>query len=165
MPLKRKALQLNYWRPGDGAQQDRDFVAYGIPYTDSHSEQVGITKRYALPGPQVIALQVNEVAGREVPVTQVDAEFNLEDFSSPVVSSLDDGKLTESLVNALNLYGFKASDSTAVTQVIDSSMWQFELDVEGKKQKWVLKLEPQHWEQDGKGIRFLKSLDHLWIYQ
>jgi hypothetical protein len=63
------------------------------------------------------------------------------------------------------LYGFKASDSTAVTQIIDSSMWQFELDVEGKKQKWVLKLEPQHWERDGKGIRFLKSLDHLWIYQ
>jgi len=163
--VKRKALQLNYWRPGDGAQQDRDFVAYGIPYTDSHAEQVDITKRYALPGPQVIALQVNEVAGREVPVTQVDAEFNLEDFSSPVVSSLDDGKLTEALVNALNLYGFKASDSTAVTQIIDSSMWQFELDVEGKKQKWVLKLEPQHWERDGKGIRFLKSLDHLWIYQ
>jgi hypothetical protein len=44
-------------------------------------------------------------------------------------------------------------------------MWQFELDSDGKKQKWVLKLEPQHWEQDGKGIRFLKSLDHLWIYQ
>lgn len=163
--VKRKALQLNYWRPGDGAQQERDFVAYGIPYTDSYEEQIGITKRYALPGPQVIAFQVNELAGREVPVTQVDAELNPEDFASPVVSSLDDGKLTESLVNALNLYGFKASDSTAVTQVIDSSMWQFELDGEGKKQKWVLKLEPQHWEQNGKGIRFLKSLDHLWIYQ
>ncbi|MFN6207434.1 MAG: hypothetical protein ACK49R_13430 [Planctomycetota bacterium] len=160
-----KMLQLNYWRPGDGAQQDRDFVSYGIPYTDGHAEQVAITKRYALPGPQILAYQVNELADREVHVTEVDAEVDVTDFSSPVVAALDDGKLPESLINNLKLFGYQVSDSTAVTQVIDSSMWQFQVDVEGKKQKWVLKFEPQYWEQDGKAIRFLKSLDHLWIYQ
>ncbi len=160
-----KILQLNYWRPGDGAQQERDFVAYGIPYTDSFREQVGITKRYELPGPQVLAFQVNELAGREVHITEIDAEVNLDDFSSPVVASLDDGKLPESLINNLKLYGYEVSESTPVTQVIDSTMWQFQLDVDGKKQKWVLKLEPQFWEPQGKGIRFLKTLDHLWIYR
>jgi hypothetical protein len=26
-------------------------------------------------------------------------------------------------------------------------------------------LEPQYWEKDFEGIRFIKSLDYLWIYR
>lgn len=163
--VANKILQLNYWRPGDGAEQERDFVSFGIPYTDNHAEQVAIARRYALPGPEIIAYQVNELASREVHVTEVDAEVKVDDFSSTVVAALDDGKLPETLINNLKLYGYQVSDSIPVTQIIDSSMWQFQLDADGKKQKWVLKFEPQYWEQDGKGIRFLKSLDHLWIYR
>jgi hypothetical protein len=163
--LIHKTLQLNYWRPGDSAEQEKDFVDFGIPLVDRPEEQIAITRRYDLPGPQIRAFVVNELAVREIAVTEIDAGVDLDDFSSPVTKELDQGKLPESMVSALQISGTNVNSDTAVTTVIPSSMWQFQLDVDGKPQKWVLKFEPQYWEKQGKGIRFIKSLDHLWIYR
>ena len=163
--LVHKTLQLNYWRPGDSAEQEKDFVDAGIPLVDLPEQQIAITRRYDLPGPQIRAFVVSELAAREIGITEIDAGVDLDDFSSPVTKELDQGKLSESLISALQLTGTNVNSDTAVTTVISSSMWQFQMDVDGKPQKWVLKFEPQYWEKQGKGIRFIKSLDHLWIYR
>lgn len=163
--VRNKTLQLNYWRPGDSAEQERDFVSFGVPLVDSPDEQIAITRRYQLPGPQIRAYVINELAQREVPVAEIDAGVSLEDFSSPATAELNGGTLPSALVEALRIYGYQIPENTPVETVIESSMWQFKLESGENTQRWVLKFEPQYWEKKGRGIRFIKSLDHLWIYR
>lgn len=47
-PYRRKALSLNFYRPGDAMEQTEDRVRFGVPAFDDPEEQAYILKQYGL---------------------------------------------------------------------------------------------------------------------
>ena len=157
----RKTLQLNFWRPGDNLEEAKDRVQYGIPLVDDPKEQVLITRRYNLPGPVLRAYENDPTADRNVLIMETDALVNLKDFRSALVPILNKGNLPESVALAFTEAGYKVGPDVGVVPLIEGSKWGFKLggsDIE-------LVLEPQFWAPDFEGIRFIKSLDFMWIYR
>lgn len=157
---KLKTLQLNFYRPGDTVGQAEDWVDFGIPLVDNPVEQATICKRYHLPGPVIRGYFANQVAKRNVLVLESDAKVNLNDFKSTLTPTLDQGKLPTEIADAFAEAGIDASGAT-LTTVAQGKRWTFKLG----NDEYVLALEPQFWESDFGGIRFIKSLDHIWIYR
>ena len=160
-PSKLKTLQLNFWRPGDMVAEQNDRVAFGIPLVDDPRQQVLITQRYDLPGPVIRGYVVNKVAKRNVMVLEADAKVNLKDFKSALTPTLDQGKLPPSIAQAFAQAGVTVDKTAALSTVIQGEKWAFKQG----EDEYVLTLEPQFWEPDFVGIRFIKSLDHMWIYR
>jgi len=162
-PNRIKTLQLNFWRPGDIFSEEIDRIQYGIPLVDSPQEQIMITKRYDLPGPLLRGYHVNaDAADLNVLITEVDAEVSLETFQSALAPVLDGGKIPTKVVQAFAKAGYPIDDQPALTTVVPGKRWTFSSGDE----RFILSLEPQYWERkDDKSIRFIKSLDYLWIYR
>ncbi len=157
----RKTLQMNYWRPGDDFEEDKDRIKYGIPLVDDPEEQVLITRRYNLPGPVIRAYERDRTADRKVLIMEMDAMVNLEDFKSALTPTLDAGSLPESMSQAFAEAGISVNRDVGVDTLIEGKKWLFKLG----KSDIELDLEPQYWEPDFEGIRFIKSLDFMWIYR
>jgi hypothetical protein len=165
LSLKSKTLQINFWRPGDRTRQILDKVRYGIPLVDNPVEQTQICRHYQLPGPQVRAYLYQPVGNRESLVAALDAEVNLDDFSSPITAELDEGTFPESLRAAIAQSGYDLGGSITVKPLVKGLQWEFETELNGETRRFVLRFEPQFWEKKDEGIRFIKSLDYLWIYR
>ena len=165
--IRHKVLQLNFWRPGDDNPSDesRDPVRYGIPLVDTFSEQVRITKYYDLPGPQFRVYELNEKQDQNFFIAKANAEINESDFSSPEVPKLNAGKMLGSIVKTMAASGVTVPGNTAVTTKVDNAIWRFQANVGGTPKTFEIRFEPQYWEKYGKGIRFIKSLDYLWLYR
>jgi hypothetical protein len=163
--FRRKILQLNFWRPGDAVEQDRDDVHYGIPLVDDFKQQIEICKRYDLPGPVIRGYVVSEKANQDILVAEVDAKVSLADLQSQLTPVLDGGKLPPELHQAFLDSGVQLPEALSVVKLIAGQKWQFNADIGGVSQEFLLQVEPQYWEPAGKKIRFIKSLDHLWIYR
>ena len=162
MAIKRRILQLNFWRPGDSVDEVSDRVTYGIPLVDAPKEQIEICRRYNLAGPVIKGFYRNPTAQQDVLVAEADAQIDLESLKSPIIPELDSGKLPKALVDKFALAGFDIPDGTAVTQLIERKKWTFEVNGE----QFVLLLDPLFWEPKvNGGIRFIKSLDYMWIYR
>ena len=160
-PSKMKTLQLNFWRPGDVIAEKRDRVKYGIPLVDEAPEQINICKRYRLPGPVFKVYEKNKLAERNLLVAEIDGQINFKDLDSGLVPPLDDGKLPKEIFAAISQSGFKIDQNVAVKTEIPKAKWNFS---DGGRD-FVIELQPQFWEPDFGKIRFIKSLDHLWIYR
>jgi hypothetical protein len=159
--FKRKTLQLNFWRPGDAIEEEKDNIQYGIPLVDDAKEQVLITRRYALPGPVIRGFEVNREANRRVPVIEADAMVNLKDFKSALTPILDKGNLPSAITDAFAESGITVNRDIGVDRLIEGKKWAFSQ----AGTQYELVLEPQYWEPDFEGIRFIKSLDFMWIYR
>lgn len=167
--FKRKTLQLNFWRPGDIVMQHDDRVRYGIPLVDDVSRQIRICERYHLPGPIIRGYEVSEQANQNVLVAEVDAETSLVNLKSNLIEQLDAGKTRgipwskapEQLRKAFGDAGISIPDKTKVAQVIEGKKWSLKFD----ETEYVISVEPQFWEPQFGGIRFIKSLDHAWVYR
>lgn len=159
--LKQKTLQLNFWRPGDTVSEAEDEVDYGIPLVDDPRRQVLITQRYALPGPVLRVYHESPTANRSVLVAEADGQVSLETFESEVTPTLDQGELPEPVATAIEASGLEIPGNVALKTLIPGQKWSMKMD----EQAYTLALEPQYWEPDFGKIRFIKSLDHLWIYR
>ena len=157
---KLKTLQLNFYRPGDTVGQQEDQVDFGIPLVDNPAKQAEITRRYNLPGPIIRGYEVNKVARRNILILEADAKVNMEDFRSTLTPTMDQGKLPTEIVDAFANAGVDAAN-VALTTVSEGNRWTFK---QGDTE-YVLALEPQFWARDFEGIKFIKSLDHIWIYR
>ena len=160
-PSKLKTLQLNFWRPGDTFAEERDFVQYGIPLVDDPKKQALICERYNLPGPIIRGYHVNQQAKREVLVVEADAQVDLKNFESALAPTLDKGKLPPEIAKAFSDAGIAIDNGAAVTTTIPGNKWSMNQN----GQEYILNLEPQFWEPDFGKIRFIKSLDYIWIYR
>ena len=159
---KDKVLQLNFWRAGDSVYEVADSIRYGIPLVDNPVRQVEITRRYDLPGPIIRGYLVSQKADRNVLVMEADAGFNLTDFKSDLIPQLDGGQLPESLSKAFAASGISIPTDVPVATAVQGLRWS----LQAGDREYVLSLEPQYWEPAvNGGIRFIKSLDHLWIYR
>ena len=47
-PYRRKALQLNFYRPGDTMRQTEDLIRFGVPAFENETEQAYILQQYGL---------------------------------------------------------------------------------------------------------------------
>jgi hypothetical protein len=159
--FKRKTLQLNFWRPGDDFEEDKDRVDFGIPLVDDPKEQVLITRRYALPGPVIRAYEKDRTADRKVLIMETDAMVNMKDFKSALAPTLGKGNLPQAVADAFAEAGISVSRDVGVDTLIEGKKWAFKVG----KSDIELVLEPQYWEADFEGIRFIKSLDSMWIYR
>ena len=159
--FKRKTLQLNFYRPGDNIEEDKDPLTYGIPLVDNPSEQIRITRRYALPGPVLRAYEKDMDADRKVLIMETDAKVDMKEFKSALVPELDQGKLPESVAQAFADSGITVDVAGGVDTLIEGKKWGLK---QGDKVIELI-LEPQFWEPDFEGIRFIKSLDFMWIYR
>lgn len=163
--LRRKVLQLNFYRPGDSVRQTRDKVSFGVPLVLEHGEQIEICKRYFLPGPQIHAVWYDGNHGNEILMAEIDAEVSLTDFTSPVTAQLDGGELPENLSMALDSVGLAVAPGAPVRTIVQGGMWQIAADRDGTSLTIDLKLRPQYWEKKDRGIRFIRTIDYLWVYQ
>ncbi|MFK7768810.1 MAG: hypothetical protein AB8B55_16440 [Mariniblastus sp.] len=160
-PSKLKTLQLNFWRAGDSVAEERDDIAFGIPFVDDSRRQVLICKQYNLPGPIFRVYHANKDARRDVLVAEADGQVSLKDFKSALAPTLDQGKLPNELAKAIANSGVQVDPGAALTTVLEGKKWTFQ---EGSENYTII-LEPQFWEADFEGIRFIKSLDYMWIYR
>ena len=156
-----KTLQLNFWRPGDAVGQQRDQLIYGIPLVDNANEQIRICRFYELPGPLLRTYLDRQDVKRKVLIGEIDAKVNLETFKSKLTDELDAGNLPGDLTNPITKVGINLPAGAALTTVIPGRKWTF---ADGA-QNYVVQLEPQFWEPDFGQIRFIKTLDYLWIYR
>ncbi len=163
--FENKTLQLNFYRPGDGIDQADDQIQYGIPLTDDPREQMEIARRYHLPGPVILGEVRDADSLRTKLIFETDAGLN-EDFDSTVAAALDKGQIPDSVATGFVNAGFNlGSDATLVTK-IPGQQWEIKDTVDGKSRAFVIKLQPEFWEKDiDGGIRFIKSLDYLWVYE
>jgi hypothetical protein len=165
-PSLRKTLQLNFWRPGGIVGEHKDRIDYGIPLVDDPQKQVLITQRYDLPGPVLRCYYIHpEAAERRVLIAEVDAKFDLRDFSSALTPALEKGRLPAAMADALAKAGADVDPNVALEAVVPGKRWSFSRG----EDRFDLIMEPQYWEpvyeKQGPKIRFIKSLDHLWIYR
>ena len=159
---RMKTLQLNFTRPGDIIDEHQDDIEFGIPLVDSPQKQVLICKQYDLPGPLINVYHVNRAAAdRNVLVAEVDAQVGLETFQSAVTPALDQGSLPPSISQALADAGVSVNKQAAIATLIPGKRWKF---TEGEE-TYIVAMEPQFWEPHNEGIRFIKRLDHFWIYR
>lgn len=165
LTLRPKTLQINFWRPGDRTRQILDKVRYGIPLVDNPVEQTQICRHYHLPGPQIRVYLYQPIGNREALIAELDAEVDLKDFSSPITAELDKGTMPEALGNAISQSGYDIGDSVSVKPLVAGIQWEFEAPLNDETRRFVLRFEPQFWEKKDEGIRFIKSLDYLWIYR
>ena len=156
-----KTLQLNFWRPGDAIRQARDKLSYGIPLVDDANAQIRIAKFYDLPGPLLRTYLNRQDVKRNVLVGEIDAKVNLDTFKSTLTDDLDAGKLPDALTQPIVKAGVDLPAGTTPTTVIPGRKWTYSVG----EQKYVIQLEPQFWEPDFGKIRFIKTLDYMWIYR
>ena len=159
--LKRKNIQLNFWRRGDAVDEVTDQIDFGIPLVDDAKQQVLITRRYNLPGPVLSVLEDDPDSNRDLLRAEIDAMFNLQDFTSPLIPIMDKGRLPEKVATSLKGNGINVKAGTAVEALIEGRKWTFQID--GKT--FIIDLNYRFWEPQEKGIRFIKSLDSFWIYR
>ena len=159
--LQQKTLQLNFWRPGDTVSEAEDKVDYGIPLVNDPRRQVLITKRYALPGPILRVYHESKAANRSVLIAEADGQVSLETFKSAITPTLDQGELPEEVGAAIEASGLEIPGNVGLKTLIPGQKWSMNIGDEA----YTLALEPQYWEPDFGKIRFIKSLDYLWIYR
>ena len=159
--LQQKTLQLNFWRPGDTVSQTEDKVDYGIPLVNDSRRQVLITKRYALPGPILRVYHESKTANRSVLIAEADGQVSLETFKSAITPTLDQGELPEEVSAAIEASGLEIPGNVGLKTLIPGQKWSMNIG-DGA---YTLALEPQYWEPDFGKIRFIKSLDYLWVYR
>lgn len=164
--FKNKTLQLNYWRPGDGIDQADDPIVHGIPLSDDPLKQIEVARRYHLPGPVIRGEIVDAETLRSTLIFETDAQLDTIDFDSAVAASLDTGQIPESVATAFTNAGFNLGANASLNTTIPGKQWTVTDTVDGQTRTFVVKLQPEFWEKsiDG-GIRFIKSLDHLWVYE
>ena len=163
--LRHKALKLNYWRIGDSVEKPKDKIIYGIPYTDKPEEQIAILRRYDLPGPQLHVMLTNPTIDGEFKLVEVEAPVDMETLDSPAVAQLTKGELPESVATALKNLQFEVPDGAQVTQEVPGRSWSMDLAFKGEPRRFIIRFVPQYWEKENKGLRFLRSLDHFWVYR
>lgn len=159
--LDQKTLQLNFWRAGDTVSEAEDEVDYGIPLVNDARRQVLITRRYALPGPILRVYHESPTANRSVLIAETDGQVSLETFDSALTPKLDQGELPDAVSVAIEGSGLEIPGNVALKTLIPGQKWSMNMGEE----VYTLALEPQYWEPDFGKIRFIKSLDHLWIYR
>ena len=159
--LKRKNIQLNFWRPGDAIDEVADRIDFGIPLVDDPKQQVLITRRYNLPGPVLTILEDDPDSNRDLLRAELDAMFNLQDFTSPLIPIMDKGRMPEKVATSLRSNGINVAAGTAVEALIEGRKWTFQI----KGKTFIIDLNYRFWEPQEEGIRFIKSLDSFWIYR
>ncbi|MEM9412553.1 MAG: hypothetical protein AAGA30_15675, partial [Planctomycetota bacterium] len=163
--FKYRNLQLNFWRPGDRVNQTDDDITYGIPLVDDPIRQIEICQKYRLPGPLLRGYIQSQSANQNVLALEMDAEIQFSTFQSSVTPPLDKGALPESIRQGFANSGVEIPANVKVKPVIPGQKWTLPGKVNGVTQTLILMVEPQYWEPAGDGIRFINSLEHLWIYQ
>lgn len=123
-----KTLQLNFWRPGDAVKESEDDIDFGIPLVDDPQQQVLITRRYNLPGPVIRVYQQNRDINRNVLISEFDARFNLNDFSSPLIPILNKGRLPTVGAQKMVESGLDVDEQTSIETLIEGRKWTFEKD-------------------------------------
>ena len=100
---------------------------------------------------------------------EADGEVSLKTFRSPYVPTLGDendakGKLPEELLKALADSGVEVAQDTETMTIVKGFKWGF---TGSDGMQYFLKLEPQFWEPNVTfdSIRFIKRLDHFWLYR
>ncbi len=162
----RKTLQLNFWRPGDAIEQAKDPVGYGIPLVDDFRRQIEICRRFNLPGPVIQGFEFDQVTTRRRQIIEVDSEFSLRKMESELANQLDGGTIPQSVLNAFQDAGMPLPDNVQPQTTIKGKQWTFGAIIDGENKSILIELIPQFWEPAiEEGIRFTKTLDHLWIYQ
>jgi hypothetical protein len=159
--LDKKTLQLNFWRPGDTVSESQDEVDFGIPLVNDPRRQVLITQRYALPGPILRVYHESQSANRSVLIAEADGQVSLQTFDSALTPTLDQGELPDAVVAAIEGSGLDIPADLSLKTLIPGQKWSMTMG----EQNYTLALEPRYWEPDFGKIRFIKSLDHLWIYR
>ena len=164
--FKHKTLQMNFYRPGDGIKQAEDRIDYGIPLNDDPNSQIEVTKRYHLPGPQILCEVTDLEFLRSTLIFEADADLDDIDFDSRVAESLDLGQIPESILNAFGNAGFELDPGASLTTSIPGQQWTVTDTAGGETRQFTLKLQPEFWEKRREGgIRFTKSLEYLWVYE
>ncbi len=158
--FQTRELQLNFYRPGDTVNQDKDRIFPGIQLVDSPKEQAVIARRYELPGPLFRIYE--EVNGTELEMRlEADSQVDVDTFISPLAVTLNEGRLPESLAKGLADLGVSVPQDLGVETLVPGGKWSATIG----DRVFIISMRPEFWERFGDGIRLIKRLDYAWIYR
>ena len=163
--FKRKTLQINFWRPGDEINEAEDSIQYGVPFVADTQRQIEIAQKYQLPGPHFEIYEQDKATNITNLVAEAPIEVDMDTLDAPVLAELNDAKLPESVKTAMSNYGIEIPDGAAVTRNVLNTKWTVNFTADGKERIFQIRMVPQFWEKDGDEIRFIKSLEYMWIYR
>ena len=98
-------------------------------------------------------------------VAEAAIEVDKRTMETPIVNELNDAKLPESVKTAMEGYGIVVPDGSTLTRNVLNKKWTLNFTADGKDYIYQIRLVPQYWEKSGDGIRFIKSLEYMWIYR
>ena len=173
-----KTLQINFWRPGDTLNEDRDEIRLGIPLVDSMREQALITFHYGLPGPVIQAEKYSPETGKTVRLFELDGVTGLkqldgtpeqvylnEDLDSRLLIQMQEGEMPKVVRDEFAKYGVDVPENVALSEDIRNRLWSFEVDEDGETSIYRLHFTPRYWEKVGRQFRYLDRLEYMWIYR
>lgn len=83
-----------------------------------------------------------------------------------MAAELDAGQISQSVVEGFAGAGLQLGGDAAVSTDVPGLRWTVTDTWENQKREFVIRLHPEFWEKTIEGgIRFIKRLDYLWIYE
>ncbi len=158
-----KTLQLNFYRPGDSIDEAQDRITYGIPLVDNVQEQISICKAYQLPGPLLVASEVDSTNDRSDRLASSSTQQDRK-LDTLEAKDLDGGKVPADLEKALTDLGVEMSGVTPQTK-IPGSRWEFQTTRFGRSALVRVDLKPQLWQKVGDHFEFKDRLEYFWTYR
>ncbi|MEC9149235.1 MAG: hypothetical protein VX470_10360 [Planctomycetota bacterium] len=158
-----KTLQLNFYRPGDSIDESSDRISYGIPLVDDFEEQIEICDAYQLPGPLLVATEVDASNDRSDRLATVSTSQDRK-LNTLEASELDGGKLPAEMEKALSNLGFDVSGVTVAAK-IPGARWEFQTTRFGRSKLVRIDLKPQLWHKLGDHFEFKDRLEYFWTYR
>lgn len=173
--IEHKALQLNFWRPGDIHDEEDDRIRYGIPLTKDAEKQKEICQFYDLPGPVIAVEEFDAKTDRTRELFIVEGEIN-DKFELNLRKGLDAGSLPKEIGDKFTIYGIPVPAGTPVQKLVEAEdinknnakegiRWETSVDIDGVTRNFRFLFRPRSWQKVGEGIQIIKRVEHVWTYR
>ena len=173
--FKHKTLQLNFWRPGDIHDEDKDKIRYGIPKTRDARLQKEICQFYDLPGPVISVQEFEKDTDKKRELFIVEGKID-RNFDLDLQKSLDAGSLPPAIQKKLAIHGINVPLGSAVKKLVDAEdinnpginngiRWEMNVNVDGVDRNFRFIFRPRSWQKIGERVEIIKRVESVWIYR
>jgi len=162
--FRQKTLQLNFWRSGDDKSIEKDTIVNGIPLSKSLFEQANFCRFYRLPGPSILAYEMEVGTDRSMKLFEIDAKFD-DEFNSLLLGDLQKGQLPDPVRADFVSLGINVPAAVTLENKIKDIRWEFQFQDGDRTREFRIDHRDRYWVKRGKGVEIIKDVENLWVYR